>query len=134
MSLFENYVKEAQQIELEIERKGIVLGIDWNDESQVRTIARKALDKTAANDNGTAFQHLRWNDRAMLELFALSQLMLTIMSESAQEGIQTHGGAAWKALGHALWIEAGALGLVDADDLPESLSPDCPPQEKKSRP
>lgn len=131
MSLFENYAKETQQIELEIERKGIVLGIDWNDEPQVRAIARKALNNNATNGNGTAFQHLRWNDRAMLELFALSQLMLTVMSQSAQEGMQTHGGPAWKALGRALWIEAGALGLVDTDDLPESLSLRRLPREKK---
>lgn len=121
MSMFENYDKESRQIELEIERKGVVLGIDWNNEPQVRAIARKGLN-SSPEESDVAFRHLRWNDRAMLELFALSQLMLTVMQQSAAEGLETHGGPVWKALGRALWIEAGALGLVDADDLPESLS------------
>ncbi|HQW19978.1 MAG TPA: hypothetical protein PLI90_04815 [Rhodocyclaceae bacterium] len=121
MSLFENYVRETQQIELEIERKGVALGLDWDNELQIREIARKAL-AGPQKEVSVAFHNLSWNDRAMLELFALSQLMLTVMQESATEDMQTHGGKAWKSLGRALWIEAAALGVVDADKLRERLS------------
>lgn len=43
MSGFENFTKQAKQIELEIERKGIALGIDWNDPAVVARLAREAL-------------------------------------------------------------------------------------------
>ena len=102
MSGFENYSGEARQIEHEIETKGVILGIDWNDAVQVRELARQALDcKLGANNcepNNPA-------DRARIELFGLAQLMLKVMAESAGDDIQTHGGAAWKAFAHALWEE-----------------------------
>ena len=43
MSGFENYARQAKEIELEIERKGIALGIDWNDTATVAALARAAL-------------------------------------------------------------------------------------------
>jgi hypothetical protein len=48
MAGFENYAEETREIELEIERKGIVLGIDWTDDVQVRALAKEALDQSAA--------------------------------------------------------------------------------------
>lgn len=102
MSGFENFSREAQQIEHEIETKGVILGIDWNDAVRVRELARQAFDcrigaVDCEPDDPT--------DRARLELFGLAQLMLTVMKESADNGIHTHGGAAWKALAQALWAE-----------------------------
>jgi hypothetical protein len=102
MSGFENYSSEARQLEQEIERKGIILGIDWNDALQVRELARQALDcKLAQNDREPNDQR----ERSLIELFGLAQLMLTVMKESAEDDILTHGGPAWKALAHALWTE-----------------------------
>ena len=102
MSGFENYSREAAQIEHEIERKGVVLGIDWNDAAQVRALAREALDCKLGQDNCEPDDPL---DRARIELFGLAQLMLTVMKESANNDMHTHGGAAWKAFAHALWAE-----------------------------
>ena len=104
MSGFENYSREALQIEHEIERKGVVLGIDWNDAEQVRQLAREAIEcrldpehpECTSSDPQT---------RARIELFGLAQLMLTVMKESANADIHTHGGAAWKAFARALWAE-----------------------------
>lgn len=101
MPEFENYIREAAEIEREIARKGIVLGIDWENDAQVRELAREALgyqgtQKRRAGD-ATAL--------AKFELFGLAQLMLTIMRHSAEEGMLTHGGPAWKALARALWQE-----------------------------
>ena len=102
MSGFENYSREAAQIEHEIETKGVILDIDWNDEVQVRELARQALDCKLCAVDCEPDEPL---DRARLELFGLAQLMLTVMKESANEDIDTHGGPAWKAFARALWAE-----------------------------
>ena len=92
MSGFENYSREARQIEHEIETKGVILGIDWGDAVQVRELARQALDCRLGAIDCDPDEPL---DRARLELFGLAQLMLTVMKESADQDIDTHGGAAW---------------------------------------
>ena len=102
MSGFENYSREAQQIEHEIERKGAILGIDWDDAAQVRKLAREALDCKLGD------QHCEIDDprdRVRIELFGLAQLMLAVMKESANADMHTHGGPAWKAFARALWAE-----------------------------
>jgi hypothetical protein len=102
MSGFENYGREAIAIEHEIETKGVILGIDWNDASQVRELAREALDCKLGAINCAPDDP---QDRARIELFGLAQLMLTVMKESAEDDMHTHGGAAWKAYAQALWAE-----------------------------
>jgi hypothetical protein len=104
MAAFENYSREAQDIEREIERKGFILGIDWNDDTQVRLLAREALACRNLDDPArcdTSDPH----SRTKIELFGLAQLMLTVMRESADDGLLTHGGDAWKAFARALWAE-----------------------------
>ena len=39
MSGFENFQSDANELETEIVRRGIVLGSDWNNETQVRLLA-----------------------------------------------------------------------------------------------
>jgi len=102
MSGFENYSREARQLEHEIERKGVVLGIDWDDAVQVRDLAREALDCKLGRNNCDPDDPL---ERSRIELFGLAQLMLKVMTESAGDDMLTHGGAAWKAFAHALWAE-----------------------------
>lgn len=100
MSVFENYGAEASQLELEIERKGIILGIDWSDAAVVDTLAREALDfKPGAHP----FDATDPKRRVRQELYFLANLMLKVMAESAEEKVLSHGGAAWKAFGGALW-------------------------------
>ena len=102
MSAFENYAREAQNIEREIMTKGVILGIDWHDAAQVRELARQAFDcRIGAVDCEPDDPA----DRARVELFGLAQLMLAVMKESADNDIHTHGGPAWKALAQALWAE-----------------------------
>lgn len=112
MSGFENFASEAAAIELELQRKGIALGIDWQDAAQMRTLARAALDcKPGETDCGTDDPI----EIARLELFGLAQLMLNVMRESAGENIHTHGGPIWKAFARALWAEHEARGGAKAD-------------------
>ncbi|MBI4988230.1 MAG: hypothetical protein HZC23_05345 [Rhodocyclales bacterium] len=97
--------KQLGEIEREIVLRGIFLAIDWADEVQVRQLARDAL----ACRMDPSHPECRPTDRtllARLELFGLAQLMLTLMRQSAQAGIETHGGPVWKAFGRALWLEA----------------------------
>jgi hypothetical protein len=102
MSGFEHYDREARAIEHEIETKGVILGIDWNDVAQVRELARQALDCKPGATGCDSDEPL---ERARLELFGLAQLMLTVMKESAEQDEDTHGGPAWKAFARALWAE-----------------------------
>ncbi|WP_323001161.1 hypothetical protein [Denitromonas sp.] len=101
MSGFENYREDTAALEREIEIRGIVLGIDWHDADQVMALAREALASSPEHIEAL----VRDPDvrlKAKGELFALAVLMLQTMAESATIGIHSHGGSAWKALGHAL--------------------------------
>jgi hypothetical protein len=104
MPNFENYAEEARRIEHEIVRLGIALGIDWDDEVAVRMLARQAL---AAHGNQLQDIPDALERRTRFELFGLAQLMLSVMAQSAEEGLETHGGPVWKAFGRALWLESG---------------------------
>jgi len=104
MSGFENYAGQAAALEREIVRMGIALGIDWEDSLEVRALAREALARKQARS-------VEPGDAAGLareELFGLINLMLRVMTESAGNGIETHGGDAWKSLARALWAERDA--------------------------
>ncbi|MFY9329603.1 MAG: hypothetical protein WAO76_16540 [Georgfuchsia sp.] len=109
MPEFENYAAEAAQLETEIARKGVVLGIDWNNEAEVRKLARHAL---ASLSDTLKLDHPPGSQKGMatLEIIGLSQLMLKVMKQSADEGILTHGGPVWKSLGRALWEESHNAG------------------------
>lgn len=113
MSGFENYGRDTAEIEAEIVRKGIVLGIDWNDPVAVRALAHEALNhlpeelKAAAATTPTDYALM-----ARVDLYGLAGIMLKTMTKSAQEGFASHGGPAWKAFATALWAEAEARGLL----------------------
>ena len=106
MSGFENYATNAKEIELQIERKGVVLGIDWSNDAQVRNLAREALDPKAKDIHISTAGPVDHMLMAKLDLFGLAALMLRTMEESAGVGIESHGGVAWKSFAKALWTEA----------------------------
>lgn len=107
MPVFENYAAEAAQLETEIARKGIILGIDWNNDAEVRALAKRVL---SAHTDTLQLDHPANSPKgaAMLEIVGLSQLMLKVMKNSAGDGIISHGGPVWKSLGRALWEEMGS--------------------------
>lgn len=111
MSGFENYPQGTREIELEIGRKGIILGIDWKDEARVRALAREALDHLQDDVKKVAAGHGDPELRAKVDLFGLAGLMLKTMAESAGEGIESHGGDAWKAFSRALHAEMGRADI-----------------------
>ncbi|THF62960.1 hypothetical protein E6C76_17005 [Pseudothauera nasutitermitis] len=109
MSGFGHFSRDAEELEREIVKRGIVLGIDWDDAAALRALAREALTR-ASEDNLQALRGQDLGARTKAELFALAELMLRTMRQSAEFGVHTHGGPAWKALGRALIEEAAALG------------------------
>lgn len=114
MSLPENFAEETAEIERELERKGIILGIDWNDAAQVQELARQAFHCHLGDAGCEIDEPLQ---RARVELFALAQLMLKVMAKSAAHGIESHGGPAWKAFARALWREKEHAEMTT--DLPK---------------
>ena len=106
MAGFEDYARDTREIELEIERRGIALRIDWQDEVQVRALAREALAHSADDARLAAANPGDYRLLAKVDLFGLAGIMLKTMEESARQGIESHGGAAWKAFARALWAEA----------------------------
>lgn len=114
MAGFENYEKNTQDIELEIVRKGLALGIDWSDSVAVRTLAREAFEHMADDVRVASLNPLDHRMMAKVDLFGLAGLMLRTMEESAGEGIVSHGGPAWKAFARALWAEAEARSAKPA--------------------
>ena len=99
--------EHAASLEVEIERMGIALGVNWNDETQVRELAKEALEH--AQEALTQYAHDRgdFRQKAKIELFGLAAMMMILMQKSAAKGIHTHGGVAWKALSKALMKESG---------------------------
>ena len=87
VSGFENYDEATRAIELEIERKGVILGIDWTDDVQVRLLAREALLHAAEEAREMAMsEHPDPLQRAKVDLFGLAAIMLRTLQESAQSG------------------------------------------------
>jgi hypothetical protein len=108
MSGFENFGRQTGDLEREFERKGIVLGINWSDEVQVRSLAREALDHAADEAKKAASVDCHDHQlRAKVELFGLANVMFRTMEESAVQGFESHGGTAWKSFASAMFKEMG---------------------------
>lgn len=99
------YDKEAGELALEIERKMVILSIDWHDPTRLRELARKIL-----NQKDAAQAVAEQGSQAWVELVGLVNLMNILMAESAAKDVEVHGNEAWKALARALWLERGDAG------------------------
>jgi len=106
MTGFENYTKDTAEIESELIRKGIALGLDWSNEVEVRALAHEALNHLAEDLKISSSGPIDYRRMAKVDLFGLAGLMLKTMKESAEYGFESHGGPAWKAFAKALWAEA----------------------------
>lgn len=90
---------QAHDIERELERSGIALRIDWNNDAQVRNLAREAMDYIEGQKRHGAPP--KRQPQGLIRLFELVALMLHSPAEH-------HGqrSPAWRALVRALWIES----------------------------
>lgn len=106
MANFVNYVRTTRLIEREITRMGVALGVDWSNETQVRALAREALENGAARVEAAAAQPQNRRLMTKVSLFGLAALMLHAMADSAAKlGVESSGGPTWKSFGRALWAE-----------------------------
>jgi len=88
MSGFGHYARTADELEREIYKRGLALGIDWDDQVRLRELARQALSSEPGNVMRLLRSPIR-QDKLTGELFALSELMLNTMRQSAQIGVHT---------------------------------------------
>ncbi|MDR3214340.1 MAG: hypothetical protein LBT71_10565 [Azoarcus sp.] len=101
MSGFGHYERTALELEDEIVTRGVLIGLDWSDPAQVRALAREALGCTS--EQRLAMLHASDGSmKARGELFALSELMLDIMRQSALAGVQVPEMGVWRTFGRAL--------------------------------
>ena len=105
MSGFEHYAANAREIETEILRKGIALGIDWDDPAAVRALAHEAIDHLEHEVDTAASTPADYQLLAKVDLFGLAGLMLKTMEKSAEQGFESHGGPVWRVFAQALWAE-----------------------------
>lgn len=121
MSRTGSFLHNSQNIEVEIVRKGVALGIDWTDEIQIGVLARESLDQAGAYLEFADFPREDRIALAKFELFGLAALMLKTTQERTEVGLAPHEGQAWKAFRRALYPEMEMRGPT-AKDLSRIVS------------
>ena len=103
MSQIENHWVEVFQIETEMMRHMIALGLDWHDEAAMTQLANECKVFGPPNAQAAYAAH----DQKLItkaELCGLVSVMLRTMENAALEERDVHGGEVWKALGKHLYI------------------------------
>ena len=98
MSQNENHWDEVSQIETELKRRMIALGLDWHSEAVMMQLASECKVFGPGNAQAAYASH----DQRLItkaELFGLVSVMLRTMESAAREGRDVHGGEVWKAIG-----------------------------------
>jgi len=102
MSQTENHWAEVANIEIELQRYLIALGLDWHDEFTMSQLATEC--KTfGPSDAKAAYAS---NDQRLItkaKLFGLVSMMIQTMVSAAQDNRDVHGGEVWKAIAKHLY-------------------------------
>jgi hypothetical protein len=102
MSQIEHHRNETSQIETELMRKMLALGLDWHDDAAMKKLALEC--KNFGPDQAkVAFASTDRSDRTKAEFFVLASLMMKTMGSAANESRDVHGGEVWKAFGKHLY-------------------------------
>jgi hypothetical protein len=102
MSQNVNHWDEVSQIETELMRHMIALGLDWHDEAAMSLLAAEC--KTFGPSNAQAAYASK--DQRLItkaQLFGLVSTMIQTMESAAKENRDVHGGEVWKAFGKHLY-------------------------------
>jgi len=102
MSQNENHWYEVYQIEIELMRHMVALGLDWHDEAAMTRLASECKAFGPA-DAQAAYVSKEQRLITKAELFGLVSVMLQTMESAARERRDVHGGEVWKALGKHLY-------------------------------
>lgn len=102
MSQTENHWSEVSQIETELMRHLIALGLDWHNDAAMTQLAAEC--KSFGPDNAHAAYASK--DRTLItkaEIFGLVNTMIKTMENAAIENRDVHGGEVWKAFAKHLY-------------------------------
>ncbi len=102
MSQIQNHWDEVTQIETELMRHMIALGLDWHDEAAMSLLA----DECKIFGPGNAQAAYASKDPRLItkaEFFGLVSTMIKMMENAALEDRDVHGGEVWKAFGKHLY-------------------------------
>ncbi len=102
MSQTENHWDEIANIEVEIQRYMIALGLDWHNEAAMILLAAECKTFGPANAQAAYTS----NDQTLItkaKLFGLVSMMIQTMESAALENRDVHGGEVWKAFGKHLY-------------------------------
>jgi hypothetical protein len=94
MSQIENHWDEVSQIETELRRYMMALGLDWHDEAAMSQLASDAQAAYTSHDS-------KLINKA--KFFGLVSTMMRTMESAARENRDVHGGEVWKAFGKHLY-------------------------------
>lgn len=108
MSQIEHHHDEVSNIETEMMRHMIALGLDWHNEVAMINLAAecKAFGPVQAQ---AAYASHDQTQKTKAELFALASLMLKTMENAAGHDRFVHAGEVWKAFGKHLYTDAYPL-------------------------
>lgn len=102
MSQIENHWDEVAQIETQLMRKMIALGLDWKDPTTMRQLASECKVFGPA-DVESAYSSKDQGRITRAEIFSLASLMMQTMENATLESREVHGGEVWKAFARHLY-------------------------------
>lgn len=102
MSEIENQWDEVAQIELELQRHMVALGLDWHDTAAMAQLAMECKTFGPANAKAAYASHDQ-RQITKAEIFALTSVMIRTMESAARDGRDVHGGEVWKAFARHLY-------------------------------
>lgn len=102
MSQIENHKNEVSQIETELMRHLMVLGLDWHDEAAMKQLASECK-VFGPTDAKAAYASNNQRLITKAELFGLVSIMIRTMESAALDERDVHGGEVWKAFGKHLY-------------------------------
>lgn len=102
MSQNENHWDEVYQIEIELMRHMMALGLDWHDEAAMTQLASECKVFGPANAQA-AYASSEQKQITKAEFFGLVSVMIRTMESAARDGRDVHGGEVWKAFGKHLY-------------------------------
>ncbi len=102
MSEVENHWAEVRQIETQLLRHLLALGVDWQNEMQMQALANECKTFGPQNAHAAYAAHdARQVTRA--ELFGLVSIMVKTMESAAKDERDVHAGPVWKAFAKHLY-------------------------------
>jgi len=113
-------VTNAREIDLEIRRKCIAIGLNCDDEFALQILAREVLwDMTSLNKAASAGNIPA---RIKVELYALTMMVHRINTDTSVSGYMIQFDdvfslkSSWSAIARAIWKELDSRGSYDSSD------------------